>query len=78
MSDEVWARDEIESPCVKICLIHPEAKLCVGCLRTGEEIASWSSMSVDERREIMAQLSERKSRLPGRRGGRGGRARTSE
>ena len=26
MSDEVWTRDEIESPCVKICLIHPEAE----------------------------------------------------
>ncbi len=39
MSDETWSREEIESPCVKVCVIHPGAKLCVGCLRTAEEIA---------------------------------------
>ena len=73
MSDEVWKRDEIESPCVSICLIHPEAKLCIGCLRTGEEIARWSALTSEERREIMSSLDERKSLLPKRRGGRSGR-----
>lgn len=37
MSDEVWRRAEIESPCVKICVIHPESRLCTGCLRTIED-----------------------------------------
>ena len=31
MSDDIWARDEIESPCVKICVIHPAEGLCTGC-----------------------------------------------
>ena len=42
MSDEVWKREEVESPCVKICIVHPEARICIGCYRTGEEIATAS------------------------------------
>lgn len=72
-SDGVWRREEIESPCVKICVLHPEAKICIGCHRTGEEIATWSRMSREARREIMEVLPERKAQLPGRRGGRSGR-----
>ncbi|MEM7719013.1 MAG: DUF1289 domain-containing protein [Pseudomonadota bacterium] len=73
MSDEVWKRDEIESPCVKICVLHPEADICIGCHRTRHEIAGWSRLSHAERRAIMDTLPERRSRLPGRRGGRSGR-----
>ena len=43
MSDEVWRREEIESPCVKVCLVHPATGLCVGCHRTVEEIAAWAT-----------------------------------
>ena len=25
--DDVWKRDEIESPCIKICVIHPAERL---------------------------------------------------
>ena len=63
MKDDVWRRDEIESPCVKLCAVHPAARLCVGCLRTVDEIANWSRMTSDERREIMAALPSRKSRI---------------
>jgi predicted Fe-S protein YdhL (DUF1289 family) len=70
MTDEVWKREEIESPCVKICVLHPEARICLGCYRTADEIAGWSRMSRDERRSLMEVLPERKSLLPGRRGGR--------
>ena len=73
MTDEVWKREEIESPCVKICVLHPEARICLGCHRTADEIAGWSRMSREARREVMAVLPDRKSLLPGRRGGRKGR-----
>lgn len=72
MTDEVWRRAEIESPCIKVCMIHPETGLCVGCSRTGDEIASWSRMSPEARREVMAALPKRQP-APGRRGGRSGR-----
>ena len=50
--DDVWRRDEVESPCVKVCVIHPEARLCTGCYRTIDEIAAWSRMSAEERRRL--------------------------
>lgn len=70
----VWSRAEIESPCVRICVVHPEARICVGCLRTGEEIARWSSMTAVERRAVMAALPGRSGLLARRRGGRRGAA----
>jgi predicted Fe-S protein YdhL (DUF1289 family) len=71
--DEVWVRDEIESPCVKLCVVHPEERICIGCYRTIEEIATWSRMTPEARREVMADLPERAPRLARRRGGRTGR-----
>lgn len=73
MTDEIWKRAEIESPCVKICVIHPEARLCVGCYRTIEEIGTWSRKSPEERRTLMADLPGRAGQLTKRRGGRLGR-----
>ena len=70
MVDEVWQRDEVESPCIKICVVHPEARICTGCLRTIEEIGGWGRMSSDQRREVMADLPSRASLLRKRRGGR--------
>jgi predicted Fe-S protein YdhL (DUF1289 family) len=70
---EIWQRQEIDSPCVKICVIHPDAKLCVGCYRTGDEIAIWSRLSPEARRAIMTDLAERAKTLTQRRGGRLGR-----
>ena len=63
-----WSRDEIESPCVRICMLHPDTGLCVGCRRSGAEIAGWSAMSPEERRGVMAELPLREAG-PGRRGG---------
>jgi len=68
--DEVWKRAEIESPCVKLCVVHPEARICVGCYRSIDEIAGWSRLTPDQRRAIMAELPARGSTLTRRRGGR--------
>ena len=68
MSEEIWRRDEIESPCVKICVIHPRAKICAGCFRTGEEIAAWSRLTPDARRAVMAELPDREALLTERTG----------
>lgn len=56
MTDEIWKRDEIESPCVKVCVVHPETRLCVGCRRSIEEISRWSRMTPDERRVVLDAL----------------------
>jgi len=70
MSDAVWWRDEPQSPCVKVCVVHPEARVCTGCLRTLDEIASWGRMSPDDRRAVLAALPARAGLLHRRRGGR--------
>jgi hypothetical protein len=73
MSDELWSRDEVESPCIKICVIHPEARLCTGCLRSIDEITAWSRMAPEARRAVMAALPDRAAGLAQRRGGRAAR-----
>ena len=73
MKDDVWERREIESPCVKICVVHPVERLCTGCLRTIDEITRWSRMSSEDRAAVMADLPARAPRLQKRRGGRAAR-----
>jgi predicted Fe-S protein YdhL (DUF1289 family) len=73
MSDEIWNRAEIESPCVKTCVIEPASRLCIGCLRSIDEIGDWGRMTPEERRTIMADLPNRQGQLSKRRGGRRGR-----
>jgi len=74
LSDEkLWKRNEIESPCVRICVVHPEARICTGCYRTTDEIARWTKMTPQERREIMTALPDRSDLLRKRRGGRAAR-----
>ncbi|MTH62696.1 DUF1289 domain-containing protein [Paracoccus shanxieyensis] len=50
----------IASPCVNICQIDPDSGLCIGCLRTLDEIARWGGMTDGERQAIMDRLPERK------------------
>lgn len=71
--DEVWKREEVSSPCVKLCVVHPEERICVGCFRSIDEIGGWSRFSEAERLAIMAELPARAPRLSKRRGGRMGR-----
>jgi predicted Fe-S protein YdhL (DUF1289 family) len=78
MSDEIWARDEIESPCIRICVIHPAARLCTGCLRSIDEITQWSRMAPAARRAVMEALPGRHAALGQRRGGRAARLKRAE
>lgn len=49
------------SPCVNICELD-RAGFCIGCLRTGAEIGSWSAMSPAEQWRLIAELRLRKLR----------------
>jgi len=70
MSEDIWKRNEVDSPCVNICIIHAKANICTGCFRTIDEISSWSNMSETERKGIIKELPNRSSKLRVRRGGR--------
>ncbi|WP_298972402.1 DUF1289 domain-containing protein [uncultured Roseobacter sp.] len=73
MTDDIWRRDEVESPCIKVCVIHPEARLCTGCLRSIDEITQWSRMTPEARRTVMEALPLRSGQITKRRGGRAAR-----
>ena len=53
------ADGRVQSPCNSICRIDDASGLCIGCLRTLSEIAAWSTMRDDERRDVWARLAER-------------------
>ncbi len=40
------------SPCIGLCQLD-EGGLCVGCLRSGDEIARWLGMAAAERAHLM-------------------------
>ena len=71
----VWKRDKIDSPCIEVCVIHPETRLCLGCARSIDEIAAWSRMSDAARAAVMAELPSRTPQPKTRRGGRSARVR---
>ena len=72
-TDDIWKRAEVDSPCVKVCVIEPKSRLCTGCLRTIDEIGAWSRMSPEARRLVMDTLPSRASQITKRRGGRAAR-----
>lgn len=68
--DDVWKRNEIDSPCVKLCVVHPEARICIGCHRTIDEISQWSKMTDEDRARVKDELPGRAPMLRGKRRGR--------
>jgi predicted Fe-S protein YdhL (DUF1289 family) len=50
----------IATPCVMVCTVDGASGLCLGCLRTLPEIATWSRMSDEERAKIMDELDARR------------------
>ena len=73
MNTPIWKRDEIESPCVQICVVHPETRICTGCYRTIDEITDWSRMTPEARSTIIDDLPARADQLKVPRGGRAAR-----
>lgn len=53
----------IASPCVMVCTVDGASGLCLGCLRTLQEIATWSRMTDEGRAAVMADLPGRKTRI---------------
>ena len=62
--------DPVASPCISICNMDPLAGsagdraaggLCVGCLRTLDEIVEWGTASNDRKHAILATVSRRQS-----------------
>ncbi|WP_206002965.1 DUF1289 domain-containing protein [Paraburkholderia polaris] len=53
----------VPSPCIDICKIDGNTGLCIGCLRTRDEIRGWKNMPDDLRVQLIDELSLRKAKL---------------
>ena len=51
-----------ESPCINLCTMDDQDLYCLGCHRTLDEIALWSSLDQEEK-EFVWQLLEKRSNL---------------
>jgi uncharacterized protein len=49
------------SPCVNVCRMDADTGLCLGCLRTIDEIARWSGATADEKLAILVAIEQRRS-----------------
>jgi hypothetical protein len=47
------------SPCINVCRMDAATGWCAGCLRTLDEIATWSILDDDAKREIWVDLGRR-------------------
>jgi uncharacterized protein len=64
---------DIETPCIKICVLEPESGFCIGCGRSRDEIGDWLALSAANRRAVMETLPERLATLTVSKSRRGGR-----
>ena len=52
--------DELASPCINVCEMDAGSGLCVGCLRTLDEIAAWGALDSNAKRAVLAALPSRR------------------
>ncbi|MGE5171278.1 MAG: DUF1289 domain-containing protein [Rudaea sp.] len=50
----------VASPCISVCRIDDTSGLCIGCLRTIDEIAAWATLDDDARRAVWQAIGERR------------------
>ncbi|AGN11289.1 DUF1289 domain-containing protein [Simiduia agarivorans] len=48
----------VKSPCISVCALNDD-DVCIGCMRTVEEITGWRSMTERERAEVMERVRHR-------------------
>jgi len=56
---------QVPSPCVSVCRIDEASGLCVGCLRTLDEIAAWSALDNAGKRAVWQAIAQRRGRIAG-------------
>ncbi|MEK6593250.1 MAG: DUF1289 domain-containing protein [Pseudomonadota bacterium] len=52
---------EVQSPCIKECVIDQYSGFCRGCWRTLDEISFWESYAPEHRRRVLHRLQERRN-----------------
>lgn len=57
--------DEVQSPCVGVCMIDDASGLCEGCFRKLEEIQGWRDLDNAQKRTIAEEASQREAAVFG-------------
>ncbi|MEP6943170.1 MAG: DUF1289 domain-containing protein [Betaproteobacteria bacterium] len=57
------AGGRVASPCISVCVMDAGSGVCVGCLRTLDEIAGWIDMGDEARRALIGELPRRRVRI---------------
>lgn len=55
----------IPSPCISVCRLDGSNGLCVGCLRTLDEIRHWGSYHDHEKKVVWGRIAQRDTLRPG-------------
>lgn len=63
MTDAATAINSVASPCTRVCMLDPVTGFCLGCGRTGAEIAGWLAMGAEEKGALKAILPERLAQI---------------
>lgn len=56
------ADGDVRSPCNSICTLDASKQFCIGCYRTLDEIACWSQLSDEQKRDVVGALPSRRAR----------------
>lgn len=51
---------KVESPCVRNCCLDAD-DICMGCLRTLDEIKDWSTLTEDQKSAVLSRCQKRKT-----------------
>ncbi|MBL8631190.1 MAG: DUF1289 domain-containing protein [Rhodospirillaceae bacterium] len=60
------AEEYVASPCISVCSVDAVTKMCIGCLRTLQEIGAWRTMTPTEKKACVARTEERALATPRR------------
>jgi predicted Fe-S protein YdhL (DUF1289 family) len=53
------ADHNVPSPCVSVCTMALHSGLCTGCLRSLDEIATWSTCDDSQKKAIWVKIEQR-------------------
>lgn len=55
--------DETPSPCIGVCVMNAQTRLCDGCYRSIDEITEWWNYSPGEKRRVIDRTRDRREHI---------------
>jgi predicted Fe-S protein YdhL (DUF1289 family) len=49
---------EVKSPCISVCALNDDG-VCIGCWRNVDEIAEWSALGNEQKRDVIKRAQQR-------------------